>query len=87
MNTKSKFASAFGKTAAAVLVALVAGLSTAHAYILDEKIGQEDLSNSGAKTELEAIRSFSKPEFGIMDYRHAGAEDIRDSRGLFGIRQ
>ena len=31
--------------------------------------------------------AYALPEFGIMDYRHAGAEDIRDSRGLFGIRQ
>jgi hypothetical protein len=59
MNTKSKFAGTFGKTAAAVLVALVAGLSSAHAYVLDTKIGEKDLGNSSVQDELDAIRFFS----------------------------
>jgi len=59
MNTKSKFASAFGKTAAAFLVALVAGLSTAHAYVLDEKIGERDMRNSSDADELAAIREIT----------------------------
>lgn len=34
-----------------------------------KKIGQEDLSNSGAKTELEAIRSFSKDNSLVLGFK------------------
>lgn len=47
------------KLAAGCIVTVVLGMSTAHAYQLDEFISSADLSNHGEDTELAAIKDAS----------------------------
>lgn len=53
------FTTALGRTLAAVALTLVAGLSSAHAYVIDTKIGSSDLQNSSDANELAAMEAFS----------------------------
>jgi hypothetical protein len=47
------------KLASACIITMTLGLSTAHAYVLDQFLGSQDLANSGDGTELSAIESES----------------------------
>lgn len=47
------------KIAAGCVVTLALGLSSAHAYVIDTKLGSRDLANSGDATELAAIEQIS----------------------------
>lgn len=51
------FAGKIAKTAAAVTITLAAGLSSAHAFVLDKFISSQNLANSGDATELKAIQT------------------------------
>lgn len=60
MILSTMFAGKVIKTVAAVTVTLAAGLSSAHAFVLDTVIGSANLANSGDATELAAIRDLTK---------------------------
>lgn len=47
------------KIAASCIVTMAVGLSSAHAYVLDTRLGSQDLSNSGDATELTAMEQIS----------------------------
>jgi methionine-rich copper-binding protein CopC len=59
------------KIAAGCVVTLALGLSSAHAYVIDTKLGSRDLANSGDATELAAIEqasgNYSLTQLGKLD--------------------
>jgi hypothetical protein len=54
-----KLAGKFAKTAATAAFTLAAGMSSAHAFVIDTLIGAQSLTNSGDATELAAIRALT----------------------------
>ena len=59
MISSTMFAGKIAKTAAAAAVILAAGLSSAHAFALDNFITSQNLANSGNATETQAFRTLT----------------------------